>query len=85
MKWTKKQIGDAVNAGLSLLSYGLELAPTGRVGKTLALVFREVVPRVLGWFTQPVKEVKNDALFKAIRKPLRSRILLNIEREKRGR
>lgn len=82
-KWSKATIVAAVAAGCSIIGYVLEVTPTGPVGKVIGGVLKDVVPRVLGWFTKPIKEIKNDALFKAMRRPLRSRVLLEIEREKR--
>lgn len=80
---TKKNIATAAEAGANIIGYVLEVAPTGPVGKVIGSVIREVVPRVVGWFTKPVKQVKDDALYKSMRRPLRSRILLEIEKEKR--
>lgn len=83
MKITKAKIAEAVSAGSKLIGYIIEAAPTGPVGKVIGSVLQDVVPRAIEWFSKSPTEIKNDALFKAMRKPLRSRILLEIEREKR--
>lgn len=83
MNWSKNKVLNAVNVGSQVLGYVLQVAPTGPIGRVLSIVLKEVVPRALGWFAMSPKQINNDALFKAMRKPLKSRILLDVERAKR--
>lgn len=83
MNWSKTKVLEAINVGSRVLGYVLEVAPTGPVGRVMSVVLKEVVPRALSWFSMSPKQINNDALFKAMRQPLKSRILLDVERAKR--
>lgn len=83
MKWSKEDTARAVELGASIVSWVLQVTPTGSAGKVIAHVLGDVIPRVAGWFSKPIEEVKDDALYKVLRPKLRSRVLLEIERAKR--